>query len=283
MPSTGILYIVATPIGNLEDLSPRAIQTLGLVDYIAAEDTRHSRSLLQHFNINKPCISLHEHNEQQKVDRLLTDLQNGQSIALISDAGTPLISDPGYRLVHAARKNNIKIIPIPGPCALITALCASGLPANRFAFEGFLPAKTAARKKYLQSLLHETRTLIFYESSHRILDALSDMITIFGEQREAVLARELTKIFETIINDSLLQLKNRLESDPNQQKGEFVIIIQGSDSNLDPDVAESEKILKVLLKELPVSQAVKLTATITDHKKSELYSLALRIKEQEQS
>lgn len=271
----GTLYIVATPIGHLDDLSQRAIKILKSVDYIAAEDTRHSRHLLDHFGIKTACHSLHEHNEQQRMERVLQDLEQEQTIALISDAGTPLISDPGYRLVQQARLRHIKIVPIPGPCALITALSAAGLPTDRFLFEGFLPAKSTARKKNLHTLLEEKRTIIFYESPHRIVDTIDDMMSIFGELRYGVIARELTKTFETIKGGTLKEIKIWLTNDLDQQKGEFVILIHGAKENTNKDQQQALQVLDILLAELPISQAVKLTTKITGQKKSWLYETAL--------
>lgn len=272
----GTLYIVATPIGNLDDLSQRAIQTLRTVTRIAAEDTRHSRRLLDNFGIKTPCYSLHEHNEKQRTEQILLALEAGQSIALISDAGTPLISDPGYHLVDQARAKHIKIVPIPGPCALITALSASGLPTDRFLFAGFLPTKSTARKTHLQALQNEKCTLIFYESPHRILDSINDMLGVFGETRYSVVARELTKTFETIKSGTLGEIKAWLESDLDQQKGEFVILVHGSEESSNTNLqTRAIQILDILLGELPVSQAVKLAAKITGEKKSWLYETAL--------
>lgn len=272
----GTLYIVATPIGHLDDLSQRAMQILHAVDRIAAEDTRHSRRLLDHFGIKTTCYSLHEHNEQQRTEQVLQELEQGLSIALISDAGTPLISDPGYRLVQQAQAHHIKIVPIPGPCALITALSAAGLPTDRFLFEGFLPSKSTARKKNLQALLDEKRTIIFYESPHRIVDTIEDMMNVFGEQRYTVVARELTKTFETIKGGTLAEIKTWLAHDRDQQKGEFVILIHGAEENSNNDQQRALQVLDILINELPISQAVKLAAKITGKNKSWLYEIALK-------
>lgn len=270
------LYIVATPIGNLEDLSPRAIKILKNVDQIAAEDTRHSQKLLKHFGIITPLVSLHEHNETTSSKILLDCLKKNQSIALISDAGTPLINDPGYRLVKLVRGHNIPVIPIPGPCALITALCASGLACDRFIFEGFLPEKSIARQKKLLKFLHETRTIVFYEAPHRILALINDMLDVLGPKRYVVLARELTKTFEIIYGDNLGQLKNWLNSDKNQQKGEFVVLVKGAEY-LNPYEIDTQRILEILLNELPIKQATSIAAKITQEKKNKLYALALAI------
>lgn len=273
------LYIVATPIGNLGDLSPRAIDVLQQVAVIAAEDTRHSQVLLKHFGIATPCMALHEHNEEQASAKLIARLQRGDSVALISDAGTPLISDPGYRLVRAAQQAACRVIAVPGPSALIAALSVSGLPSDRFIFEGFLPARSAARHKRLQQLHSETRTLIFYESPHRILDTLADMAACLGGERPAVLARELTKRFETILADDLGGLIQRLQADPQQQKGEMVILLQGAAEQPQTDDAELTRLLSILLTELPVKQAVSLAVQISERKKNEVYALAVKLKE----
>lgn len=270
------LYVVATPIGNLEDFSPRAINTLQNVNQIAAEDTRHSHKLLKHFGIVTSVISLHEHNEAVTSKLLLDCLKKNQSIALISDAGTPLINNPGYRLVKLAHQHGIPVIPIPGPCALITALCASGLTCDRFIFEGFLPGKSIARQKKLLEFLHETRTIIFYEAPHRILELINDMLAVFGPKRYVVLARELTKTFETIHGDNLEQLKNWLNLDRNQQKGEFVVLVEGAEY-LNPYEIDKQRILGILLDELPIKQATSIAAKITHEKKNKLYALALAI------
>lgn len=278
MRTPGCLYIVATPIGNLQDISPRALNTLREVNLVAAEDTRHSSRLLQHFGINTPMLSLHNFNETQRVEKLLEQLANGKSVALISDAGTPLISDPGYHLVESARSQGFKVVPLPGPCALVTALCAAGLPSNRFIFEGFLPIKTAARQKHLLNLQNETRTLIFYEAPHRILETLTDMVTLFGSTRKAVVARELTKTFETIKDGALKELLEWMQADAHQQKGEFVILVHGADKADVTDDAAALNVLEILLTELPVKQAANLTAKITGAKKNWLYEEALRKK-----
>ncbi|WP_339050344.1 16S rRNA (cytidine(1402)-2'-O)-methyltransferase [Rickettsiella endosymbiont of Xylota segnis] len=270
------LYVVATPIGNLEDFSPRAINTLQNVNQIAAEDTRHSQKLLKHFGIVTSVISLHEHNEAVSSKLLLDCLKKNQSIALISDAGTPLINDPGYRLVKLAHQHGIPVIPIPGPCALITALCASGLTCDRFIFEGFLPGKSIARQKKLLEFLNETRTSIFYEAPHRILELIDDMLAVFGPKRYVVLARELTKTFETIHGDNLEQLKIWLNLDRNQQKGEFVVLVEGAEY-LNPYEIDKQRILGILLDELPIKQATSIAAKITHEKKNKLYALALAI------
>ncbi|OGT97810.1 MAG: 16S rRNA (cytidine(1402)-2'-O)-methyltransferase [Gammaproteobacteria bacterium RIFOXYB2_FULL_38_6] len=271
----GTLYIVATPIGNLTDITQRALEILKSVHWIAAEDTRHSKKLLAHFGIQTSIFSLHNYNENKKCESVLAKLKQGESIALISDAGTPLISDPGYRLVSEARKQAIPVVPVPGACALITALCASGLPSDRFCFEGFLPAKSSARLAQLKNLKNETRTLIFYESPHRLILSLKDMKKIFGTDRQCVIARELTKTFETIHEDTLENIIQWIEQDFNQQKGEFVILIRGNEKEISASLESIEQVLAVLMEELPLSQAVKLAAKITGEKKSIVYDMAL--------
>lgn len=269
------LYIVATPIGNLEDITLRAINTLKQVDLIAAEDTRHSGLLLQHLAIKAKLFALHDHNEQEKSQLLIEKLKSGLSIALISDAGTPLINDPGYHLVKACRENNINVVPIPGACAAIAALSASGLPSDKFSYEGFLPAKTKARQDYLTTLLDEPRTMIFYESTHRLLDTLLDMQTIWGSDKQMVLAKELTKTWETIVNFSILDLINWLQEDSNRQKGEFVLIVEGNNKTADAIDPKAINTLKLLLKELPLKKAAAITAEIYGLKKNQLYQLGL--------
>lgn len=276
MKPLGILYIVATPIGNLDDVSTRMLATLRAVDYIAAEDTRHSGRLLQHFSITTRMLALHEHNEAAAADKVIELLRQGQSIALISDAGTPLISDPGRHLVQQALSAGVRIMPIPGPSALITALSASGLLASQFIFEGFLPAKDNQRRQRLSALARETRTMVFYEAPHRIIAVLSDMMAIFGENRQAVLAKELTKLFETIKSAPLTELKQWLLAEPERMQGEFVVLVKGDELALtDNDLAESERILKILMTELPAKQAVSLTAKITGVRKNLLYKISL--------
>jgi len=271
------IYIVATPIGNLADISNRAISILQAVDQIAAEDTRHSAQLLAHLGIKKPLIALHDHNERSISDSLLKQVQEGLAIAIISDAGTPLISDPGYYLVHTAHALGVTVIPIPGPSALICALSASGLATDRFSFEGFLPAKTQARQQKLQDLAKELRTMVFYEAPHRVLEALSDMQEIFGVDRRACMARELTKKFETIFAGTLAQLLEFVNSDSNQQRGEFVLMVAGAQESTDKFSLnpEAQKILTILLTELSVKQAVSLAAKITGIQKKILYSAAI--------
>lgn len=276
----GMLYVVPTPIGNLGDMSQRAIEVLQSVNYIAAEDTRHSKSLLQHFAIKTPLIPLHEHNEREKTADLLQCLEKGESIAIISDAGTPLVSDPGYFFVREAIAAGIAIVPIPGPCAAIVALSASGLPTDRFSFEGFLPGKESQRKERLTKLRTENRTMIFYEAPHRVLSCLQDMQKIFGDTRRAVLARELTKMYETIHAAPLSELVHWVENDANQQRGEIVLLIEGMPAEEETSTSQimADDVLKILLAELPLKQAVDLAAKISGGRKNELYQRALDLK-----
>ncbi len=276
----GSLYIVATPIGNMGDMTERAQKILTDVDVIAVEDTRRSGQLLRHFDISTPMIAVHEHNERQICDSLLKRIEKGESIALISDAGTPLLSDPGYFLVNQARERDISVVPIPGVSAVITALSVAGLPTDRFVFEGFLPAKSAARQQKLEKLKDDARTVIFYEAPHRIIEMLKDCQQVFGGQRKVVLARELTKTFETVRGDNLDTLIPWVEADENQRKGEFVVLVQGAQMRVDTGIdAESERILLILLKDLPVKQAAALAANITGLKKNALYQYALGLKD----
>ncbi len=275
---TGCLYVVATPIGNLGDMSPRALEVLAGVDLIACEDTRHSARLLNHFAIKTPTLAYHEHNERELCGRLVERLRTGASMALISDAGTPLVSDPGYHLVRTAREAGCRVVPVPGPSALIAALSASGLPSDRFVFEGFLPARPGARRQQLEALASDTRTLIFYESPHRIVASLRDMAEIFGFDRQAVIARELTKRFETIHGGELGALIDWMEADSDQRKGEFVVMVRGGEQADGRAIdAEAERILRVLLEELPLKQAAALAARITGLKKNALYQYGLNL------
>jgi 16S rRNA (cytidine1402-2'-O)-methyltransferase len=272
----GILYVVATPIGNLGDMVPRAIETLQTVALIAAEDTRHSARLLSHFSIKTPCIAYHDHSDEQRTESLIARMQAGDSIALISDAGTPLVSDPGYRLVRSARQAGLQVVPVPGASALIAALSAAGLPSDRFAFEGFLPAKETARCVQLAQLAADSRTLIFYEAPHRILATLEDMVKVFGPEREVVMARELTKTFETIKGDKVADLARWVAADSNQQRGEIVLLVHGVAKQESGDITtEQQRIMAVLLEELPLKQAASLGAKITGLKKNFLYQWAL--------
>ena len=272
----GTLYIVATPIGNLQDITQRALAIFAEVDLIAAEDTRHSGLLLSHYGIKKPFFALHDHNEQQKADLLVEKLRVGTNIALISDAGTPLISDPGFHLVRKCRQAGVKVVPLPGACAAITALCASGIASDRFCFEGFLPAKSKARRDRLQNLQKEDRSLIFYESTHRILDTLADVEELFGAERYVVLAREITKTWETISGDSVDNLRRWLSEDANRTKGEMVLIVEGcietGETEFSPEVV---KALKLIAAELPLKKAAAIVAELYGYKKNALYQFGL--------
>ncbi len=272
MSQTG-LYVVATPIGNLEDITYRAVRLLSEVDLIAAEDTRHSRVLLSHYNITTAMQALHEHNEAQIVDRILERIADGQAIALISDAGTPLISDPGFRLVRAAREAGMPVYTVPGPSAVTAALSVAGLPPDRFAFEGFLPSKANARKKGLQALRHETRTLVFFESSHRIEAAIADMAEVFGGQRLVAVCRELTKKFETVLRVSLTEMKKELAQDTNQSRGEFVVVVDGYEGSEDVALSNAHKMALALLEYLPASQAARVAAKLNDVPRRKVYDL----------
>lgn len=271
MQSPGTLHIVATPIGNLGDLSPRALETLRGVAAICAEDTRHTRQLLAHFGLERPLLALHQHNEDAQAAQLVARLQAGDSLALVSDAGTPLVSDPGFRLVRAARAAGIRVSPVPGACAAIAALSVAGLASDRFAFEGFLPAKASARRERLARLAAEPRTLLFYESAHRIEEALADMAAAFGDGRPAVIARELTKLFETVLDGTLAQLRERVAADPNQRKGEFVVMIEGAGEDADAQVVEGRRLYAKLVEYLKPSQAAKLAAELSGAPRKALY------------
>lgn len=276
----GVLYVVATPIGNLGDITQRALEVLASVDAIAVEDTRHSSRLLQQFQIDTPMVAFHEHNERDMAPRLVERLSKGESLALISDAGTPLVSDPGYHLVRLAREQGIRVVPIPGASAMLAALSVSGLPSDRFVFEGFLPAKKSARKKRLELVAAESRTLVFYEAPHRLLETLIDMGEVFGQQRYVVLARELTKTFETIRGGTVEDLHDWVAGDHDQQKGEIVLLVHGKSSASDEESeAEGRRILAILLEELPLSQASALAARISGARKKILYNYGLTLNE----
>lgn len=270
-PGRGTLYVVATPIGNLGDLSPRALDALKSVAAICAEDTRHTRQLLAHYGVEKPLLALHEYNEDEVAGKLVARLLGGDALALVSDAGTPLVSDPGYRLVRAARAAGIKVSPLPGPCAFVAALSVAGLPSDRFVFEGFLPAKAGARRERLAKLASEPRTLVFYESAHRIAEALDDCVAAFGEARRAVLARELTKLFETVLDGALAELRTKVAADPNQRKGEFVLLVQGVGDDADAKAIEGRRLYAKLAEHLPPSTAAKLAAELSGAPRKSLY------------
>ena len=274
------LYVVATPIGNLQDISQRAIEVLRDVDLIAAEDTRHSKRLLSHLGITTRLTSYHEHNEDAKTGQLIEQLKQGVKVALISDAGTPLISDPGFHLVRSAHQESIRVTPVPGASALVAALSASGIASDRFVFEGFLPSKQGARLARLEKLADESRTLIFYESSHRIVASVADFGQAWGGDRQLCIARELTKKFETIHSAPIAEALEWLQSDSDQQRGEFVLIAAGNTALQREEVQTSvEQVLETLLAELPLKQAVQLAAQITGHKKNELYQQALELQD----
>ncbi|WP_445496399.1 16S rRNA (cytidine(1402)-2'-O)-methyltransferase [Photorhabdus sp. SF281] len=274
--TTSTLYVVPTPIGNLGDITQRALEVLEHVDLIAAEDTRHTGLLLQHFAINARMFALHDHNEQQKADQLITKLQQGQSIALVSDAGTPLINDPGYHVVRRCREAGIHVVPLPGPCAAITALSAAGLPSDRFCYEGFLPAKRKSRKDTLRALEQESRTLIFYESTHRLIESLEDMVDEWGTERYVVLARELTKTWESIHGMPVGELLAWVKEDETRRRGEMVLIVEG-DKKPDNEALPPEALrtLALLQQELPLKKAAALAAEIHGVKKNALYRHAL--------
>ena len=271
----GRLYVIATPIGNLDDMTLRAARVLEEVDVIAAEDTRHSKVLLRHFGITTPMIPLHEHNEDRQATQLVRQLQEGRSIGLISDAGTPLISDPGYRLVRAAHDSGIVPVPVPGASAMLAMLSVAGMPADHFVFEGFLPARGSARRAQLEKLAAETRSLVFYESSHRIMDSLNDMASLFGADRQCSVGRELTKKFETVYRGSLQSVIDELAADEQQQRGEFVVVMHGAQVNDDGQLVAAQHTMDILCEELPLSQAASLAARISGVRKKRLYEYGL--------
>ena len=267
----GALYVVATPIGNLDDISARAKAVLAQADVICAEDTRHTRQMLNALGLDRPLLALHEHNESDRVQQILGQLQEGKSMALVSDAGTPLISDPGYRLVRGLRAAGIEVSPIPGACAAIAALSVAGLASDRFCFEGFLPAKASARRERLLGLTAEARTLVFYESSHRIEDCLADMRTAFGDTREAVLAREITKLYETVIDGTLHNIADAVAADANQRKGEFVLLVAGASEDEGASLREGRRIYAKLVEVMKPSQAAKVAAELSGAPRKALY------------
>jgi len=278
----GTLYIVATPIGNMDDLSPRAVKVLSSVAVIAAEDTRHSGRLLQHIGISKPLIALHDHNERGRVQNILEQLLAGADVALISDAGTPLISDPGYVLVREARAEGLRVSPIPGPCALVAALSAAGLPTDRFLFVGFLPAKGAGRRTALEELRKEVATLVFYESPHRILNTVADIAEVMGAQREIVLGREITKAFETFYSGTAADVHATLTDDPHGSRGEFVVMVRGAEkaeAGLMAGELDVDHLLGLLMAELPLKKVAKIASGLSGLSKNELYQRALELKE----
>lgn len=277
--SESILYVVATPIGNLGDITLRALEVLKGVDVIAAEDTRHTSGLLSHFGITKKLIAVHEHNERNSAQGLLALIQAGKSVALVTDAGTPGISDPGAVVVDVLHEAGIKVVPIPGASAVIAALSASGIIGNGFSFLGFLPASSSQRRKTLDLYKSLSHTLVFYEAPHRIVDSVADMAKVLGGERRITVARELTKTFETIYRCALSDVQAWIENDPNQQRGELVLLVEAAPPKEEAVVSEDAKHkLKLLLAELPLKQAVKLAAEMTDAKKNDLYQLALSLK-----
>ncbi|WP_423854241.1 16S rRNA (cytidine(1402)-2'-O)-methyltransferase [Acinetobacter guillouiae] len=277
------LFVVATPIGHLDDMTFRSIEVLKSVSIIAAEDTRQSAQLLKHYNISTPLTACHDHNESNKIDILIEKLKSGQNIALVSDAGTPLISDPGFKLVRAAQENGIRVIPVPGACAAIAALSAVGLPSDRFSFEGFLSSKQSQRLIQLEKLKHESQTMIIYEAPHRILDSVKDMADVFGADRPVGFAREITKTFETIKKMTLSELVTFIENDRNQQKGEIVLVIGGAPDAKDQDVEQEklDQLLNRLLQDLSVKAASQLAADLTGIKKKIAYQRALELTNQQ--
>lgn len=272
-----MLYVVATPIGNLSDMVPRAVHTLQSVSVIACEDTRHSKKLLEHFSIDTPCTAYHDHTDQRSAHKILSRLADGDDVALISDAGTPLISDPGYRLVAQARNQGIPVIPIPGACAAISALSVSGLPTDKFRFVGFLPAKSTQRQKVLETLKSVPDTLVFYEAPHRICAALNDALEVFGSERIAFMAREISKTFETYLYGTIEELLAQVSADSNQQRGEIVLVLAGNTASNQNLSANAEKIVKILMYDLPITKAASLAAKITGDDKKQLYQLALTL------
>jgi 16S rRNA (cytidine1402-2'-O)-methyltransferase len=277
----GSLSVVATPIGNLGDRSARARETLAAVDLVAAEDTRHSGRLLAMLGIEKPLLSLHEHNEAARADEIVARLRGGANVALVSDAGTPLVSDPGYRVVAAARAAGANVVPVPGPCAAIAALCVAGLPTDRFCFEGFLPSKAGARRARLAALAGESRTLVFYEAPHRVAETLADLAAAFGAERAAALARELTKLHETTYADALGALAARARTDADMNRGEAVLVVAGAPERAPEEAAgtvELDALLRALLAELPVSRAVDVVVRATGQRRNRVYERALALR-----
>lgn len=275
---SGTLYIVATPIGNLDDLSKRAKDTLEKASFIAAEDTRHTKKLLNYFNIEARLFSLHDHNEKDRAQYIAKLLDDGEDVALVSDAGTPLISDPGYHVVSYLRDLGYQVSPVPGPSAIITALCASGLPTDKFFFQGFLPAKSKSRKEVMASWKQQAGTTVFYESTHRIKDSISDLMDVFEDDVEIVLARELTKTFETFLKGKPSYILQRFEEDSNQVRGEFVVMLDyREETDADDNDQEAKRILEILLQDLSLKQASQLAAKITGLKKNYLYQIALQM------
>lgn len=276
-----MLYIVATPIGNLGDITRRAVEVLASADVVAAEDTRRCRALLSHLGISRPLLAYHDHSDDRRECELLAELQRGRSVALVADAGTPLVSDPGFRLVRAARQSGFEVVCVPGPCAAIAALSIAGLPSDRFAFEGFLPARESARKSRLAELASEPRTLVFYESPRRVLALFEDLQTVFGDERQAALARELTKVHETLLHGSIAELRARIAADPEQQLGEIVVLVHGAPESSDRSTVDGESLLRALLPRLALSEAVDCAAEISGLPRNTLYRRALALRDAE--
>ncbi|MBD3777148.1 MAG: 16S rRNA (cytidine(1402)-2'-O)-methyltransferase [Thiotrichales bacterium] len=278
--SKATLYIVATPIGNLKDITYRAVEVLGTVDWIAAEDTRHTQRLLQALGLNKPLLSLHDHNEQARSQQLLDKLQAGESGALVSDAGTPLINDPGFHLVKLLRQQGVNVVPIPGPSAVITALCAAGLPTDRFSYEGFLPAKNQKRLQVLQTLKNDTRTLVFYESPHRLTESLQAMLDVFGAERQMVAAREMTKTYEQFVAGSIAEVVAYFDANADKVRGEFVLMVMGDVVAEAVSEDEHDALIGALLKQnLPVKQITDIVVELSGQKKKAVYNRVLTLKE----
>ncbi|NCF16033.1 MAG: 16S rRNA (cytidine(1402)-2'-O)-methyltransferase [Gammaproteobacteria bacterium] len=276
---SGTLFIVATPIGNLEDLTPRASQTLAAVDLVAAEDTRHTKRLLSTIGAKPALMSLHDHNEEQAVHGLIESLKDGKDVALVSDAGTPLVSDPGYRLVKAAHEQGVTVVPIPGPSAVTAALSAAGLPTDRFCFEGFAPAKSAARRKWLQDLVAEERTLVMFESVHRIADCLADLVDIFGADRKAFIGRELTKMYEQCVQETLGRLQKLVGDSEIVSKGEFVIVIAGAEPSAETTL-DLDSLLTELAAHLSAKDAARVAANVSGQKRNDMYQRLLLLKDE---
>jgi len=280
LPADGTLFIVATPIGNLKDITRRAVEVLEGVDWIAAEDTRHTRQLLQSLGINQHLISLHDHNEESRSVQLLERLQKGEKGALVSDAGTPLINDPGYHLVKLLRQNSVGVIPVPGPSAVITALCAAGLPTDRFSYEGFLPAKSGKRILVLETLKEDVRTLVFYESPHRVQATLADLQSVFGDQRQMSVARELTKKFEQFVSGTIEEVATYFANNTDKVRGEFVLMVGGDTEKEAVELSEWDSLIQALLKQnLPVKQISEIVADYAGIKKKPIYNRVLELKD----